>query len=55
MSGVRNSPMCSSANTLHSAAPLTSPQGILGVLSHGIRLIQDHQLKAFPRKTDGTT
>lgn len=33
--------MCSSANALYFAA-LTSPQGILGVLSHSISFIQDH-------------
>lgn len=28
--------------------PLTSPQGVLGVLSHGIGFVQDDELEAFP-------
>lgn len=28
--------------------PLTSPQGVLGVLGHGIGFVQDDELEAFP-------
>lgn len=33
--------------------PLTSPQGVLSILGHGISFIQDDELEAFPRKWVG--
>lgn len=40
------------ANMSGGTASLTSSQGILGILSHGISFIQDHKLKPFPRRTN---
>lgn len=33
--------------------PLTSPQGVLSILGHGVGFIQDDELEAFPRKRGG--
>lgn len=40
--GVPISQLTLTISTLYSTALLTSPQGILGILSHGIRFIQYH-------------
>lgn len=34
---------------------LTSPQCILGILGHGISLIQNHQLETLPEGQEGQT
>lgn len=36
------------ANGRGSPVPLTSPQGVLSILGHGIGFIQDDELEAFP-------
>lgn len=35
------------ANPSDGAANLTSSQGVLGILSHGVGFVQDHKLKPF--------
>lgn len=36
------------ANGGGSPVPLTSPQGVLSILGHGVGFIQDDELEAFP-------